>query len=80
MPEPFLTRLDSNSLAPTTIYKDVVLRVTSAAVPKKSSGHPLRYGAAAVLVLAAVLAAGLFALRRRRPPAAGPPPPAEPAR
>ena len=67
LPEPYLTRLDSNSLAPTAISKDVVLRVTSAVVPKKSSGHPLRYGAAALLVLA-VLAAGFFALRGRRPP------------
>jgi Uncharacterized protein conserved in bacteria (DUF2330) len=64
LPEPYLTRLDSRSLAPAAISKDVVLRVPSAAVRKRDTGHPLRYGAAALLVLAA-LAAGGFALRQR---------------
>jgi Uncharacterized protein conserved in bacteria (DUF2330) len=70
LPEPYLTRLDSNSLAPSAISKDVVLRVPSAAAPKTSSGHPLRYGGAAVLSLAA-LVAGFFALRRRASSRAG---------
>jgi hypothetical protein len=80
LPEPYLTRLDSTSLAPTAISKDVILRVRSAPAPKKSSGHPLRIAAAVVLVLALVVA-GFFVLRRsRRPPAAGAraAPPAEP--
>jgi hypothetical protein len=69
LPEPYLTRLDSSSLQPAAISEDLVLKLPTAA-PKKSSGHPLRYGAAAVLALVVLAAAG-FAVRSRRRPATG---------
>lgn len=70
LPEPYLTRLDSNLLQPAAISKDVALRVPTAAAPNKSSGHPLRYGAAAALALVVLAAAG-FAVRSRRRREAG---------
>ena len=67
LPEPYLTRLDSTSVQPAAISKDVVLRIpTGAAAPKKSSGHPLRYGLIAALVVVLLGGAGFLVLRHRR--------------
>jgi hypothetical protein len=67
LPEPYLTRLDSTSVQPTAISRDVVLRIPSAAAaPKKSSGHPLRYGLIAAVVVVLLAGAGFLVLRHRR--------------
>ena len=66
LPEPYLTRLDSSSPPPTAISKDVILRIPTAAAPKKSSGHPLRYGLIAALVVVLLAGGGFLVLRHRR--------------
>lgn len=87
LPEPYLTRLESNSLVPSSISKDVVLRVRRVSSPaKSSSSHPLRIAAIVAVVVVVLGVVGYEITRRRRkppddarPPDDAPVPPATPS-
>jgi hypothetical protein len=66
LPAAYLTRLESHSLAPATISRDVILVAGSTSPARDNSGHALPIAVGATATAALLLGLGYIVLKRRR--------------